>query len=502
MQSQAGTFIIKREDLDVDPVTLSTDGLRIGRLPDCELILNHPAVSRLHAGLNETGGRFYVFNFSRSNGTMLNGRIVPAEEAEVLADGDCLQLGPFIIHLEIDGNTLSVRVALQMTATPGQAFASGDIEHEAPQEKHAHEGPQHAGSDDVTHALGVFWEKRKREAGKMQRPSPLRPHAAARVVGKARFNWTPTRDLVRPWPFSVFLWGFIVVALLSVVAAAGYPQVFSPAPLSDAHARSSLTQQPAIAREANAGSCTSCHSLTAGMKTNCASCHQAEAFSAAITPAHNDAGITCANCHGEHMGAQFHPAAAAAATCLSCHNDANRKLYNGRRVGTPHGGGLGYPVVAGKWVWRGLDAEEWAEKPPAMREALKRLEETAQRATPAPSGDAEQQRSAQFHALHLHRVKVAGGLKGNRDGELSCSSCHRSFAPIDTATPRTTCAVCHQGDPGGTFKGALGSEQANCISCHVQHVKGRQAWSKSLLAGGDKHSPDDATKTRLARLFK
>ena len=99
MQSQVSTFIIAREDLAVDPVTLVTDGLQIGRSPDCELVLNHPTVSRLHAGIKETGGRFYIFNFSHSSGTTLNGRVLQVEEPEVLADGDIMQIGPFFLTL-------------------------------------------------------------------------------------------------------------------------------------------------------------------------------------------------------------------------------------------------------------------------------------------------------------------------------------------------------------------------------------------------------------------
>jgi len=45
------TFIIVREDLQLDPATIVTEGLLVGRLPTCELLLNHPSVSRLHAGI-------------------------------------------------------------------------------------------------------------------------------------------------------------------------------------------------------------------------------------------------------------------------------------------------------------------------------------------------------------------------------------------------------------------------------------------------------------------
>src|SRR5215213_5595515 len=94
METQSSTFIIERDDLNVDPVTLVTDGLKIGRLPSCEVVLNHPAVSRLHAGVTMSGGLYYLYNFSSSSGTTLNGRIVATESGEVLADGDLTRSAP------------------------------------------------------------------------------------------------------------------------------------------------------------------------------------------------------------------------------------------------------------------------------------------------------------------------------------------------------------------------------------------------------------------------
>src|SRR5204862_98311 len=52
-------------------------------------------------------------------------------------------------------------------------------------------------------ALKIFWDKRKREAGKLATDSPLKPKVKRRL-GKAQFNWTPTRDLQRPWPRALF----------------------------------------------------------------------------------------------------------------------------------------------------------------------------------------------------------------------------------------------------------------------------------------------------------
>ena len=68
------TFIIVREDLQVDPVTIATTGLLIGRLPTCELLLNHPSVSRLHAGITNVEGDFYIRNLRPANPITLNGK--------------------------------------------------------------------------------------------------------------------------------------------------------------------------------------------------------------------------------------------------------------------------------------------------------------------------------------------------------------------------------------------------------------------------------------------
>ncbi|HEX8457102.1 MAG TPA: FHA domain-containing protein, partial [Pyrinomonadaceae bacterium] len=306
-RQEANTFIITREDRSFDPVTILSEGLAIGRAPDSELNLNHPTVSRLHAGIRKIGGRFYIFHLSPSNSTTLNGDLV--QEKAALADGDVVQIGPFFLFVEYKGDALSVRVRYQtavnvgeaekLTSTPLQAAeqtpAGGD---DVARATGAHSIPSAAasgttGADADEGALDVFWEKRKREAGKVTRPSPLRPRPPAPKLGKARFNWKPTRDLERPWPFSIFTWGVVVVGLLSIVAAFSYTSAFSPAPISNAHARRSFTLTPAIAREPNANSCTTCHTMRASMETNCASCHQTDAFAATVTAPHKAAGIGC-----------------------------------------------------------------------------------------------------------------------------------------------------------------------------------------------------------------
>ncbi len=131
-------------------------------------------------------------------------------------------------------------------------------------------------------------------------------------------------------------------------------------------------------------------------------------------------------------------------------------------------------MAGGRWVWAGLDEQEWEAKPAGLREALARW----------PAADENARRSAQFHALHLHRVRAVAGLAGNEAGEVSCSTCHATIFPaVDRETPRTTCAACHSGDVDARLaQGVVPAGAPNCTSCHVQHPKGRRLWGTSLIA--------------------
>lgn len=478
MENLSPTFIITREDQVVDPVKLSTQALRVGRQTDCEIVLNHPTVSRLHAGINEVDGRFYLIKLSTSHPVTLNGRLVELNEPEALADGDVAQIGSFFLHMSRAGDSLNIHVLFQVAANIAEAGAEAVAAPEQPLAPESATAPP-----KVADALKEFWDKRTRD--KAARQTPLHPKQPAKP-GKAQFNWKPTRDLLRPWTFSIFIWAAIIIGVVSVAAAFWYTKAFSPDPVSQPHVQTKLmhtTADTAIANRPNANSCTTCHTVSAPMENNCASCHQTEAFAAVQTgiPAHAEAGIGCTSCHAEHQGADFRPAEAALTACASCHNDSNKNLYRGRRVFTPHGGTVGYPVVNGKWTWEGLSDEQWKQKRDAQTGNLKRARERL------PAETDEQWRSRQFHLLHLYRVLAKDvGLSNIENGEMSCSSCHKTFDPIDRTTPATTCARCHNGNSvqvasqGG--RPLIAESAANCSSCHIQHVKKPGHWNPKLLA--------------------
>ena len=457
--AQQNKYIIRREDLFQDPVTIITEGLLIGRLKQCELLLNHPSVSRAQAGIKGIDRDYYVFSLRPGNPVKLNGK--PVEGNEALADGDVLEVGPFVLQVDSIEDALTIKVSLQIGATPeGVDVSSGSLVTTRLAEKEGEAGKKalkpRAAPLTANKALDIFWDKRIREAGKMMRHSALFPRGQKRL-GKAQFNWTPTTDLLSRWPVAIFVWGSVLVAGLSAMAAFWYTNAYAPGQLSNSHAQAQLKIFPPIAARANSGSCTSCHSLEAKMDSKCAACHNAENFVATVIKPHEDARIGCTSCHAEHRGADFQAGTAALFTCTECHNDRNKALYNGRRVGTPHGGTFGYPAVDGEWTWKGLSDADWALK----KISITRL----------PTETDEQWRSKQFHALHVQRIKIVAPLTGNQQGQLSCSSCHKVLNPIDRTTPRTTCGICHNGKNEVTTNRILiAADKPNCTSCHVQHV--------------------------------
>jgi len=448
-------YIIIRDDLPVDPVTIISEGLLIGRLLRCDLMLNHPSVSRVQAGIKQVDDNYYLFSLRPKNPVILNGR--PVEENEALAAGDIIEVGPYQLQIDSTEDELVIRVEVGIGTKPSEIDLSdpglSTDNLIAPDESKAKKA--RAAPVPSNKALDVFWDKRIREAGKMARPSPLYPKGGRRS-GKTQFNWMPTSDLMSRWPVAFFTWALLIVGLVSVAAAYGYTSAFTPGPVSKAHAAAQFTMTPAIAVKPNAGSCTSCHSLRGNMEERCAACHHTDAFVATTIKPHAAAGIGCIDCHAEHQGTEFSAKQFALDSCTACHNDSNQRVFNGRRVSTPHGGTFGYPVVDGKWSAKSINDEEWD---------LRKLGTTRQ------SSDSDDKwRSNQFHALHDQRVKVAPGMKGNSEGRLSCSSCHESFEPLDRTTPRTTCAACHVKDG-----------KANCTSCHVQHILDERRWSTSML---------------------
>ena len=460
MDLRKGKFTIFSAGTSAGPVELEKEALVLGRLKSCDVVLDDRSVSRIHAGINRVESQYYLINLTASNSLTLNGKFLTSYKADVLADGDIIQIGHFTINVEHRENEIGLKVLHQ----PGEQKA-------VPAITEPDEAPADSSREKIADVLKVFWEKRTRT--KEEWGTRLRPTEKPQP-GKAVINWKPTRDLRSSWRLGLFTWAFLVIGVLAVSAFFLYPQTFAGKPLSNPHIKK--IDAKLIAGRANENSCMTCHALNAPLENACIQCHQAEQFHASNTGAHEAAGVTCTACHLEHQGEDFSPRAAAIQGCAQCHNDNNHKLYAGKTVRTAHGGSFGYPLENGEWKWKGLYAET-AETIPAAGNG-------------GANGESEQARlSRQLHAVHLSRLIAPEGLAGDNARRVSCSTCHKSFDPIDRETPRQTCGVCHNGLADARANRVLisGSE-ANCISCHIQHPYSQNRWSDFLTA--------DALETR------
>lgn len=473
MKLESGKFQVSRADDAADAAILEKDGLVIGRLKSCDVVLNHRSVSRIHAGINHIDDDYFLINLSVSNSLTLNGRLLAAEEADVLADGDIIQIGPFTITVSREQQRLSLIVSHQFTgnikSTTGNLPSADKIV------------PAKA-SEDVADVLKVFWEKRTRE--KDDWGTNLRPTGESQP-GKALINWKPTKDLQNTWRVGVFVWVFLIFGAVAAFAFFRYPSTYTPKPLSNPHKlRINATL---IANRSNENSCTTCHSWNEPMVNSCVGCHRANEFHASNTKAHEDAGISCTVCHLEHQGEDFDSKRFAIESCSACHNDDNKNTYQGKPVRTAHGGTFGYPVTNGEWTWRGLDSEN----------ASVMLAETSRR---AKSEQGQASPNQQFHAVHMYQLAPNGSMKNDGAGGVSCTSCHKSFNPIDRETPRQTCGVCHNGlIDEKTGAEIIAAGRANCVSCHVQHPYSQRRW-KNYLSEDAKRRRTLAVSLQIRRL--
>jgi len=76
------------------PPLHGVDALQVGRQPDCDLVVDHPSVSKQHAMLrwDAKSGRATLQDQGSTNGTFLNASIKIRREA-ILKDGDIISFG-------------------------------------------------------------------------------------------------------------------------------------------------------------------------------------------------------------------------------------------------------------------------------------------------------------------------------------------------------------------------------------------------------------------------
>lgn len=79
-------------------IDLGDEPTSIGRLPECDVALADPNVSRRHAEVRRSGNDYVLFDLGSTNGTKVNGAYVNGERR--LRSGDEIMVGAALIRFE------------------------------------------------------------------------------------------------------------------------------------------------------------------------------------------------------------------------------------------------------------------------------------------------------------------------------------------------------------------------------------------------------------------
>jgi pSer/pThr/pTyr-binding forkhead associated (FHA) protein len=89
-------IIVKLKDKTLHEIILSPDTVTtIGRDPSNSIHLVNPAVSRFHARICSEAGEFYIEDTGSSNGTFVNGKMVPLTSE--LSNKDKITIGKYTL---------------------------------------------------------------------------------------------------------------------------------------------------------------------------------------------------------------------------------------------------------------------------------------------------------------------------------------------------------------------------------------------------------------------
>jgi sigma-B regulation protein RsbU (phosphoserine phosphatase) len=101
----APILLVRDANGEVLRVPFAAEKLVVGRIPEVNVRLDHGMVSRKHAEFwRDEQGKFHARDLQSRNGTLVNGATITDA---VLSKGDQITIGPFILTVQIPGDTTS-----------------------------------------------------------------------------------------------------------------------------------------------------------------------------------------------------------------------------------------------------------------------------------------------------------------------------------------------------------------------------------------------------------
>lgn len=116
--ARARIEIVDDVDPHARPIALqSGTKILIGREADCDLCIDHPAVSRHHAAISVADESASIEDLGSRHGTRVNGRVLAAQQIAELREGDVIHIGPRALRVRLSGSDADAEIKIDGTAT-------------------------------------------------------------------------------------------------------------------------------------------------------------------------------------------------------------------------------------------------------------------------------------------------------------------------------------------------------------------------------------------------
>ena len=361
-------------------------------------------------------------------------------------------------------------------------------------------------------ALKVFWDKRKRDAGKMAEATPLKPNPLRGASARRASTGARRATCAARGPFSLFFWGPVVIAVVSVVAAFAYKNAYSPGPLSS---RTGATidggsdpgsRSPRWRTRTRA---PRCHSFTCRCQRRAPMPDHGAGFKSTVSQEHDTPRACRAReCHvASTSGTAPFPACSGWTTAARPREPPGRDRQGRVDRVPPHElrlsqrrarqrtsrstrpTGVVTSVIrswTSSWSWTGWSDEKWKEKSAAADRVghtrpwarFHILKDSG--ATGSPQERVQRTPNATRRASS--RVEPHGWTRGQQRRRGLLRHLSQELQRRAARRPRRPAGFVTTATADGKFENwSLAADKPNCISCHVQHHRRGASGRVALL---------------------